>query len=179
VDKKDKSEISTPSSSTFADRSITDVDDDSKNKRRRLDPVLLALGEQMIYSSKSRRDLEDSAWNRYANNDDSLPDWFVDDEKKHYRKELPVTKEQIAEYRQRMKEINARPIKKVAEAQMRKRKREVSRLARAKKRATRIVDDPLLESGEKIREMKRYGIWDSYGSPQWCMFDSDQFTKFN
>ena len=38
------------------------------------------------------------------------------EEKKYYQKQLPVTKEQVDEYKQQVREINARPIKKIAEA---------------------------------------------------------------
>uniref|UniRef100_A0A914X7J0 Ribosomal RNA methyltransferase SPB1-like C-terminal domain-containing protein n=1 Tax=Plectus sambesii TaxID=2011161 RepID=A0A914X7J0_9BILA len=113
------------------------------------------MGEQLIYSTKTRRDLEEFGWHRFTNNDEGLPDWFVDDEKRHYRKQLPVTKAQMDEYRQRQREFNARPIKKVAEAKMRKRKKEMSKLRLAKKRAQRIVDDPEMEQHEKVREMKK------------------------
>ena len=45
-----------------------------------------------------------------------MPEWFVDEEKKYYKKMIPVTKDQVDEYKQQIKEINARPIKKIAEA---------------------------------------------------------------
>ncbi|GMS88566.1 hypothetical protein PENTCL1PPCAC_10741 [Pristionchus entomophagus] len=124
-------------------------------KKRMLTAEQLAIGEQMIYSSKTRKDLEDWGWNRYMNNDEALPDWFVDDEKKHFQKTPPVTKEQMQAYRERLREINARPIKKVAEAKARKQRRVMMRLSKAKKKSEAIVENENLEHKEKINEMKK------------------------
>ncbi len=49
---------------------------------------------------------------RYTYGPESLPSWFEDDEKKHTLTQLPITKEEVNYYKERLKEINARPMKK-------------------------------------------------------------------
>lgn len=62
---------------------------------------------------------------RYTFNEEEgeLPEWFVQEEKQHRARQLPVDKKEVEYYRRRWREINARPIKKVAEAKARKKRR--------------------------------------------------------
>ena len=63
----------------------------------RLDPMGLALAEQMFLSRSNRQEIIDGAYNRYANRDEGLdlPEWFLEDEEKHSFMILPVTKQQV------------------------------------------------------------------------------------
>ena len=127
----------------------------SLKRSRHLDPEGLALGALLKKSKKSREDLIESGYNRWTNNDDNLPDWFAQDEAKHCKKQLPVTKEMVREFKEKLKEIDARPIKKIAEAKARKKRRTLRRLEKIKKKVQGVVDTPDALDSEKMQQLKK------------------------
>ena len=161
-----KKESSSESSSDSSDEDYSDDENEDKKtagdmskepkpKKIRLTEEELAMGAMMIKGKKTRRDLIDGAWNRYAFNDDNLPSWFVQDEEVHMKKPIPVPKELAEEYQRKVQELNVRPIKKVMEAKARKRRRAVKRLAKAKKQAEKIMENADATSQEKARQIKK------------------------
>ncbi|CEL92359.1 unnamed protein product [Vitrella brassicaformis CCMP3155] len=113
-----------------------------------------ALGSLMVHK-KSRMDLIDGAYHRYAFDDTALPTWFHEDEQMHNKPELPVSKEYMAQFRQKLKDINSRPIRKVAEAQARKRARAKKRMEKVKKQAQSIAESQELTEGSKARSIEK------------------------
>merc|ERR1712187_539652 len=96
----------------------------------------------LMTRKKSRMNLIDNGYNRYAYNDpEDLPDWFTQEEEKYSKPEMPVSKELMAEYRRKLREINARPIRKVAEAQARKKMRVDKRMQRIRKQAQALSEN--------------------------------------
>lgn len=132
------------------------IDEPSKKKQKRvkLDPEGLAIGTMMIQSQKAKRDIVDAGYNRYTFDDDDLPKWFVEEEKKHSKKLMPETAEMVAEYRAQMKAVNARPIKKVAEAKARKKLRAARKLEKARKRVETITEKLDMTDAEKAQQIR-------------------------
>ena len=129
----------------------------------KLDPEGLAIGALMVQSKKKREDLIESGYNRWTHNDDNLPDWFVADEAKYCQKTLPVTKEMVEVYRSKLKEINSRPIKKIAEARARKKRHALKKLEGVRKKAeviTDLGDDvSVQEKAQQIKQLyKKVGV---------------------
>ncbi|KAM4844934.1 pre-rRNA 2'-O-ribose RNA methyltransferase FTSJ3 [Thomomys bottae] len=125
-------------------------------KHRILDPEGLALGAVIASSKKAKRDLIDNSFNRYAFNEEEgeLPDWFVQEEKQHRIRQLPIDKKEVEQYRKRWREINARPIKKVAEAKARKKRRMLKKLEQTKKKAEAVVNTVDISEREKVAQLR-------------------------
>ncbi|XP_053944700.1 pre-rRNA 2'-O-ribose RNA methyltransferase FTSJ3 [Cuculus canorus] len=131
--------------------------EDPVKRARVLDAEGLALGSVIATSKKARRDLIDDSFNRYSFNEDEgeLPEWFTEEEKQHRRKQIPVDRQTVEAYRQRWREINARPIKKVAEAKARKKRRMLKKMEQMKKKAEAVVNTVDISEREKVAQLRR------------------------
>uniref|UniRef100_G3P5X4 pre-rRNA processing protein FTSJ3 n=1 Tax=Gasterosteus aculeatus aculeatus TaxID=481459 RepID=G3P5X4_GASAC len=128
----------------------------SGKKARILDAEGLALGCHIATSKKRTRDLIDGSFHRFASSEQQwdIPEWFLNDELKHRRKPVPVTKEMVEEFKQKWKEIDARPIKRVAEAKARKKRRMLKKMDQAKKKAEAVVNTVDSSEREKMAQLK-------------------------
>ncbi|KAM9386238.1 pre-rRNA 2'-O-ribose RNA methyltransferase FTSJ3 [Pholidichthys leucotaenia] len=137
------------------DFQVVPVESTSK-KARILNAEGLALGSQIATSKKKARDLVDDSFHRFSSSEEpwELPEWFVDEERQHRRKPVPLTKEMVEEYKQKWKEINARPIKKVAEAKARKKRKMLKKMEQAKKKAEAVVNTVDISEREKMAQLK-------------------------
>ena len=115
----------------------------------------LALGTMMLRRSKEKA-LVDASYNRFAWNDPgSLPEWFVDDEKKHYRPQLPIPPALIAKMKEKQMAAAAKPIAKLAEARARKSRRAQIKLTAAKKQAESIANSSDLTESMKLKAISK------------------------
>lgn len=103
----------------------------------------MTLAQQLVNRERTKTQLVDEGFNRHTDivGGDGLPTWFLDDEQRHFRHNIPVTKDAVQAIRDKMRALNARPIKKVAEAKARKQMRKVRRIEKARAKAQGINDD--------------------------------------
>lgn len=95
-------------------------------------------------------------FNRYSlNSKEDLPSWFLDDESKHYKSNIPITKEAVTALRARQRALDARPIKKVAEAKARKKFKAVQKLQKAMKKAEGVNESADISEREKAQQIEK------------------------
>ena len=135
-----------------------------------------AIG-RMILRKDKRRELEDASFNRYAFQDpDDLPRWFTNNENMHNKPQLPVntntipislldifpiipgsfqvTKAEVDAEKERLAEISARPIAKIAEARARKKMKAAKRWEKLKQQADSIAAQQNMSSSEKFKRLE-------------------------
>lgn len=112
-----------------------------------------SLAQKLIHPS-GKRDLIDDGFSKFAFDDhELLPSWFVEDEQRHYKPNIPVTKEAVELMRTRAKEMNARPIKKVAEAKFRKRFKAMKKAEKLQQKANLIAEDDDMPEAAKAKSI--------------------------
>lgn len=132
------------------DSSDESSSDDSEDEDIDAKAEILACAKKML-RKKQREEILDDAYNKYMFDDEGLPEWFLDEERKHRQPIKPVTKEEIAAMKAQFKEIDARPAKKVAEAKARKKKAAMRKLDKIRKKANSISDQTDISDRSKSR----------------------------
>jgi AdoMet-dependent rRNA methyltransferase SPB1 len=148
-------------SSGFEEVPMSESDDGSDSGEEEfeaLDDVakaeVLALAKKFL-RKKTKDDIMEAAYNRYAFHDEGLPTWFADDERKFLRPAPQITAEEYKAAKEQLRAIDARPIKKVAEAKARKRKRLQAKLVQARQKAEAIANQEDVPMKSKMREIEK------------------------
>jgi len=117
---------------------------------------VLAMAKRMRSKKERLKIIEGSYCGNFRFNDQKgLPTWFLDDEERNTRPRLPITQEERDFFREQFKAVNARPIKKVAEAKARKKLRALRRWNKLKQSANMISDSHMMSNLEKVRAIER------------------------
>ena len=134
-----------------ASEGYSSMDSDEMAETRALAKVMLR--------KKNREEILEGTYNRFSTHEDKsqLPEWFVEDEARHYRPNNvhTFTKEMIAEEKRFLKAYNERPSKKVQEAKARKKKRLAKAMNKIKNKATVIAEQQEMSEGSKMKQIQR------------------------
>ncbi|KAJ1726073.1 AdoMet-dependent rRNA methyltransferase spb1 [Coemansia biformis] len=119
-------------------------------------PEAMTMVRDLVNRKTTKDELIDKHFNRYTFSDShGLPQWFVDDEHQHSKPTLPISKEAVRMLREKLKALDARPIKKVAEAKARKKIRVAKRIAGVHRKAESVVASSDMSEAEKARSIDR------------------------
>ncbi|MCJ1249684.1 AdoMet-dependent rRNA methyltransferase spb1 [Trapelia coarctata] len=116
----------------------------------------MTLAQQVASGEKSTYDLVDEGFNKYTFRDrDGLPEWFLDDEHKHSKPQRPISAAGAAAIKEKLRVLNARPIKKVREAKDRKRFRAAQRLEKLRKKSALLADEEGMTEKDKAQSIAK------------------------
>ncbi|OVA07060.1 Ribosomal RNA methyltransferase FtsJ domain [Macleaya cordata] len=139
-----------PAPATDSSDDSSSSSDESEDEDDYKKAEILACAKKML-RKKQREQLLDDAYNKYMFDDEGLPTWFLDEEKRHRQLMKPVTKEEIAAMKAQFKEIDARPGKKVAQAKARKKRVAMRQLEKVRRKANTISDQTDISDRSKSK----------------------------
>ncbi|TDL28368.1 FtsJ-domain-containing protein [Rickenella mellea] len=146
------------------DTDMWDVENENEDDVRlakfsgnRLDTAeAVTLAQQLVNRQTTKTQLINDGFHRYSlNSKDDLPPWFLEDEAKHYKANLPITKEAVQALRAKQRALDARPIKKVAEAKARKKFKAAQRIEKAMKKADGVNETTDMSEREKAQQIEK------------------------
>ncbi|KAK6533596.1 AdoMet-dependent rRNA methyltransferase spb1 [Orbilia ellipsospora] len=133
--------------------------DHTKNGKPDIDIITaeaMTLAQQIALGKKSKADLIDDGFNKYSfRSKDGLPDWFLEDEAKHSKPLRPITAAGAAAIKEKLRALNARPIKKVKEAKDRKKFKAHQRLEKLRKKSAMLMEEEGMTEKEKAQKITR------------------------
>ncbi|KAI1503545.1 AdoMet-dependent rRNA methyltransferase spb1 [Biscogniauxia marginata] len=116
----------------------------------------MTLAHQLATGQKTKYDVIDDGFNKHAFRDrDGLPEWFLDDEGQHSKPHKPITKAAAAAIKEKLRALNARPIKKVREAKARKKFKAAQRLEKMRKKSDLLAGDEGMTEKEKAESISK------------------------
>lgn len=116
----------------------------------------MTLAQSLATRRTKPSDLIDDSFNKYSFRDvDGLPEWFIDDEGQHSKPQRPITAGAAAAIKEKLRALNARPIKKVLEAKGRKKMRAAQRLEKLRKKSALLLDDEGMSEKDKAAGIAR------------------------
>lgn len=116
----------------------------------------MSLAQHVALGQKSTQDLVDDGFNKYTFRDtDGLPVWFLDDESKHSKPHRPISAAGAAAIKEKLRALNARPIKKVREAKDRKKFKATQRLEKLRKKSALVADDEGISEKDKAQNIAK------------------------
>lgn len=146
------------------DDTMWDVEDEDEDEVKRekikkqglTSAEAVTLAQMLVNREKTKTELINDGFNRYSlNSKDDLPSWFLEEEAKHYKPNIPITKEAIAAIRAKQRALDARPIKKVAEAKGRKKMKAAQKLEKAMKKAEGVISTTDMTEREKAQQIEK------------------------
>ena len=116
----------------------------------------MSLAQKVALGQKSTQHLIDDGFNKYTFRDtDGLPEWFLDDEGKHSKLHRPISAAGAAAIKEKLRALNARPIKKVREAKDRKKFKAAQRLEKLREKSALVADDEGISEKDKAQNIAK------------------------
>ncbi|KZS95887.1 FtsJ-domain-containing protein [Sistotremastrum niveocremeum HHB9708] len=145
-----------------ADENVDDLKRAHIKKYGLVTAEAMTLAQQLVNRQKTKTEMINDGFNRYSlNSKENLPSWFLDDEAKNYKPNIPITKEAVAAIRAKQRMLDARPIKKIAEAKARKKFKAAQQYEKAMKKAEGVNSNTDISERDKaaqIEKLMRKGV---------------------